>query len=230
MEQYQNIGLNYLCPKALSELTPCNSDWYCNGCSKVIRDFRGMTEQQVIDAMFADSKIHCGIFDAGSVVVIPQTRWKKYLSAALMALGLTTLQHAVFAQQKAHAKKKSASASAHKKQIDSVTEEAIPSIGVFYADSQPEYPGGMPKFYDYVTSHLKDIPVDDLKKAVVKFTIEQNGSMTDVQMLQRVDDVTDGKILRVLKNSIPWKPGLKDGRPFKTDYIYSLPSGLQAQN
>ncbi len=227
MKQYSNIQLSYQCPKTVGELTLCNSDWYCNGCSKVITDFRGMTEQQIIDVIVTNSQIHCGIFDAGSIAVVPQTRWKKYFSAVLLTFGLTTLNHAVFAQQKTHAKKKSISASAHKKQTDTIT--AIPTMGIIepLSISEPEFIGGLPKFYDYFKTSLKDIAIDGEHHGTVKFIVNEDGSIDDVQMVQNISIDIDQIIIEVIKKSPRWKPAIQDSKPVKAGITIPVSIGNQ---
>lgn len=96
MEPLQNIKLSFKCPKQLSELQSCNGDWYCDGCKKMVYDFRGMTEDQIM-ACFAKSNYKmCGMFDAGRVEVLTQhSKWFKWASATMLFLGLTSCHSAV---------------------------------------------------------------------------------------------------------------------------------------
>ncbi|OCX51736.1 hypothetical protein BEL04_17125 [Mucilaginibacter sp. PPCGB 2223] len=90
METLQNIKLSFKCPKQLNELQPSNGDWYCDGCRKVVRDFRGMSEAQILEVFAKNEYRICGLFEAGRVEVLPrQNTWLRWASAAMLFLGLT---------------------------------------------------------------------------------------------------------------------------------------------
>ncbi|WP_448700283.1 hypothetical protein ACFGVR_00260 [Mucilaginibacter sp. AW1-3] len=96
MEPLQNIKLSFKCPKQLNELQPCNGDWYCDGCKKMVYDFRGMTEEQVMASLIKNNYKMCGIYDAERIEVLPRYgKWFKWASAAMLFLGLTSCHSAV---------------------------------------------------------------------------------------------------------------------------------------
>jgi len=77
-------------------------------------------------------------------------------------------------------------------------------------DKFPEFPGGMKGFYDF----LKDIKYPDEAKrndisgkVFVKFTIEKDGSVTNVEALKGIGSGCDEEAVRVIKKSPKWKPG-----------------------
>jgi len=91
METLQNIKLTFKCPKQLNELQPCNGDWYCDGCRKIVHDFRGMSEKQILKAFEKNDYKLCGMFENGRIEVQPQPyKWLKWASAAMLFLGLTS--------------------------------------------------------------------------------------------------------------------------------------------
>jgi len=92
MEAFQNIQLSFKCPKALDELQPCQSNWYCDGCRKMVYDFRGMEEAQILQTFEQSGQKLCGIYDAHRIKVLPQQpRWIRASWTAVMALGITIL-------------------------------------------------------------------------------------------------------------------------------------------
>ena len=98
MQPLQHIKLSFKCPKQLNELQPCNGDWYCDGCNKIVRDFRGMAESQIRDAIGGSQNV-CGMFEANRIQVLPrQTKWLKCAGAAMMFLGLTSCQKDLYLQ------------------------------------------------------------------------------------------------------------------------------------
>jgi len=91
METLQNIKLTFKCPKQLNELQPCNGDWYCDGCRKIVHDFRGMSEKQILKAFEKNDYKLCGMFEDGRIEVQQQQyKWLKWASAAMLFLGLTS--------------------------------------------------------------------------------------------------------------------------------------------
>lgn len=95
MEPLKNIKLTFKCPKQLNQLQPCNGDWYCDGCHKIVRDFRGMSEAQILEFLKKNEHKICGMFEPGRIEVQPQQyKWLKWASAAMLFLGLTSCHEA----------------------------------------------------------------------------------------------------------------------------------------
>jgi len=98
-------------------------------------------------------------------------------------------------------------------------------------DEQPEYPGGIKRFYQYVADNFDRPNVDDLDKisVLVSFVIEKDGSMTDIKVLRNPGYGLDKEAIRVLKSlRTKWKAGIKDGEKVRTQY--TLPITIQMMN
>jgi len=98
-------------------------------------------------------------------------------------------------------------------------------------DVQPEYPGGIKKFYEYVGNNFEKPSIDDVEKisVYVSFVIEKDGSMTDIKVLRNPGYGLDKEAIRVLKSlKTKWKPGVKDGQKVRTQY--TLPITIQMTN
>ncbi|MFC0515652.1 energy transducer TonB [Mucilaginibacter angelicae] len=216
MNQFQNIHLTFKCPKTLNELTACNSDWYCAGCNRIIMDFRGMQEEQILNSLKSGDKIHCGIFDADRIAYTPQPKWQRWVSAGAIALGLTTLNSRVFAQQKSQALGGDTTRVKPGAAADSVNNQI--TVGVFLFSAQPEYLGGISRFYDHLKKNLGKVSVKETKSTVVKFTIERDGMLINAKLVKEGDDKIDKQLVRLIKESYKWKPGIINGRPVITDY------------
>ncbi|RZJ36133.1 MAG: energy transducer TonB [Flavobacterium sp.] len=91
-------------------------------------------------------------------------------------------------------------------------------------DRQPEFPGGIGKFYAYIGNNFKKIELEDEAsiRVFVSFVIEKDGSMTEIRVLRDPGYGAGTEAIRVLK-SLPtkWKPGIIAGQPVRT--AYSLP-------
>lgn len=216
MDQFQNIQLTFKCPKTLNELTACNSDWYCTGCNKVIMDFRGMEEARILNSLNNGDKIHCGIFDAARIAYTPQPKWQRWVSAGLIALGLTTLNSRVFAQQNVKALGGDTTRAKPGAVADSVNNQI--TLGIFLYLAQPEYPGGMSRFYDYLKKNLSKASVKEAKTTVVKFTIERDGTPVNAMLVTNGNAKIAKQLIQVINESHRWRPGTINGRPVVTDY------------
>jgi len=102
-------------------------------------------------------------------------------------------------------------------------------------DKQPEYPGGIRKFYDYLGKEIKYPEVAKKNKTQGKvflsFTVEKNGKLEDVVITKGLTKETDAEAVRVIKNSPKWNPGLIDGKPVRVKYNlnvnFNLSSGTE---
>jgi periplasmic protein TonB len=95
-------------------------------------------------------------------------------------------------------------------------------------DTQPEYPGGMKKFYEYVGNNFEKPEIEDVEtiSVNVSFVIEKDGSMTDIKVLRNPGYGLDKEAIRVLKSlKTKWSPGIKDGKKVRTQY--TLPIKIQ---
>lgn len=88
--------------------------------------------------------------------------------------------------------------------------------------SQPTFPGGMDKFYEYVSNSMQ-YPQEARDKKVtgkvfLSFVIETDGELTDIKIDRRLGYGTDEEALRVLKASPKWIPGIQDGQKVRVKY------------
>lgn len=59
-------------------------------------------------------------------------------------------------------------------------------------------------------------------KVFVKFVIEKDGSITDVQILRSVEASLDKEAVRVVKAMPKWKPGKQRGKPVRVSYTIPI--------
>lgn len=88
-------------------------------------------------------------------------------------------------------------------------------------DKQPAFPGGINKFYSYVAQNFRtpEIQLSNTIKVYVSFVIEEDGTMTDIQVLRNPGFGLDKEAIRVLKNlKTKWIPGILNGKPVRTSY------------
>ncbi len=118
-------------------------------------------------------------------------------------------------------------------EVEGPGEPAAPEIFTI-VEEMPEPPGGIQVFYKYVSTHVvypqmaKEAGVSG--KAFLKFVVETDGSISDVQVIKGVAGCPDcdKEAIRVVK-SYPekWKPGRQNGRPARV--YYNLPIAFKIQ-
>lgn len=94
--------------------------------------------------------------------------------------------------------------------------------------TQPNFPGGMGMFFKYVGNNFK-IP-ENFKgngKIYLKFFIEKDGSITDIEIIRDLGFGLGDEAVRVIKESPKWIPGQVNGKP--TRMIYSLPITINSK-
>ena len=92
-------------------------------------------------------------------------------------------------------------------------------------DKQPQFPGGMDRFYAYVGRTFEKPEMDEPKtvRILVSFVIERDGGMTDINVLSRTNEALNNEAIRVLKSlKTKWSPGIKDGAPVRTQYTLPI--------
>lgn len=115
------------------------------------------------------------------------------------------------------------------------TQTTVPIVSEGLVDPQelPEYPGGMHALYNFITSNIK-LPSVITEKGIygtcyVKFTVDVDGSIKDVNILKGVKDCPecDEESKRIISIMPKWKPGKVSGKVTPT--FFNLPIKFKAQ-
>ena len=89
-------------------------------------------------------------------------------------------------------------------------------------EKQPEYPGGIKKFYEYLGKNIKypKMAIDNnvSGKVFVSFIVEKDGQLSDIQITRSLGSGTDEEAIRVLTSSPKWNPGVSEGKPVRVKY------------
>jgi len=112
-------------------------------------------------------------------------------------------------------------------ETNSLTSENKGDIYDFVSiEKQPEFPGGIAKFYKYVGGNIKypktaqDNNVQG--KVFLSFVVEKDGSLSDIQITRSLGSGTDEEAIRVLKESPKWNPGIKNGLAVRVKYHINI--------
>lgn len=92
-------------------------------------------------------------------------------------------------------------------------------------DRQPNFPGGIQNFYEYVATHFDRENLDEGEtiRVSVSFVIEKDGTMTDIQVNQNTNAGVAKEAIRVLKSlKKKWTPGIKDGQSVRTQFTLPI--------
>lgn len=98
-------------------------------------------------------------------------------------------------------------------------------------DQQPSFPGGTNALNTFIVSNLK-YPVFAQEKGiqgrvVVKFIVEKDGSISNVEVDRSVDPDLDNEAMRVVKAMPKWIPGQINGKAVKVECSHPFVFRLQ---
>ncbi|RZK80593.1 MAG: energy transducer TonB [Pedobacter sp.] len=89
-------------------------------------------------------------------------------------------------------------------------------------ESQPSFPGGMEKFYEYLKKTVKYPAMAQENniqgKVFLSFVVEKDGALTDIKVDRKLGGGTDEEAVRVLKASPRWVPGIQNGKKVRVKY------------
>lgn len=83
-------------------------------------------------------------------------------------------------------------------------------------NAEPVFPGGLTALMNYFAKNIK-YPKDAYQKGIqgrviCRFTINKDGSVSDVEIVKKVYSSLDAEAVRLIKNmSKKWKPGMRNG-------------------
>ncbi len=107
-----------------------------------------------------------------------------------------------------------------------VVEEDTKVYGTAGIEVIPEFPGGMEKFYGFVSRNYQAPEEEGLKgKVFVTFVVEKDGSLTDIKVIRDIGYGTGKEAIRVLNKCPKWNPGEQNGKKVRVQY--SLPITIQ---
>ncbi len=90
----------------------------------------------------------------------------------------------------------------------------------------PSYPGGEDKFRKYLNDNIKYPTVDRENniqgKVTLQFTVNIDGSLTDIRSVRAPTQAMADEAIRVLKKSPKWKPGIQNGRPVRAQFTQTI--------
>jgi TonB family protein len=90
----------------------------------------------------------------------------------------------------------------------------------------PNFPGGMNNFINYLSANLRYPAADKDNniqgKAVMQFVVEQDGSLSHIQVIRSPSIAMGQEAARVLASSPKWTPGIQNGKPVRAQYTIPI--------
>jgi len=84
----------------------------------------------------------------------------------------------------------------------------------------PQFPGGAIEFMKWLTKNLKYPSSAQQRKVqgrvLAQFTVNKDGSISDLELVEKLDPQCDREALRVLRMMPKWKAGIMDAKPCRT--------------
>ncbi|WP_229379422.1 energy transducer TonB [Fibrella forsythiae] len=98
-------------------------------------------------------------------------------------------------------------------------------------EQMPDFPGGQTALRDFLQRTLRYPGAASSAgvsgRVVVTFTVNSDGTLTDLNVLKGLGFGTDEEALRVLKAMPRWKPGRQSGRPVRVRFTLPITFSLE---
>lgn len=92
----------------------------------------------------------------------------------------------------------------------------------FVVEVQPEFPGGMDSMYAFIQKNLiypEKAKAEGIEGRVfITFTIEKDGSVSNVKILRGIGGDCDEAAKEVVEKMPKWKPGKQRGKPVRVQF------------
>ena len=118
-------------------------------------------------------------------------------------------------------------------EVEEVVEQIVEEEIFVTAEEMPTFQGGdLSKFRNWVQSNVKypQIALENgiQGNVVIKFVVEKDGKLSNIQVLQSPDKTLSEAAIAVLQKSPKWKPGKQRNKPVRV--TYTLPVSFRIQN
>ena len=93
-------------------------------------------------------------------------------------------------------------------------------------EQMPEFPGGTPELMKYISTNVK-YPAEATKngaqgRVLVQFIVEKDGSISEVEVIKKVNEHLDAEAVRVVNAMPKWKPGKQNGETVRVKYTLPI--------
>lgn len=103
-----------------------------------------------------------------------------------------------------------------------VHEAADPGPVYEVAEVMPEFPGGTPALFEFISRHLQypQEAIDNQTegRVVLQFVVDKEGKVSNIQVKRSIDPALDQAAIDVIRTLPDWKPGMQNGQPVNVRY------------
>ena len=95
---------------------------------------------------------------------------------------------------------------------------------------QPQFPGGTAAWLNFLSRHLRppqDMEAGEKRSCQIRFSVDEEGVITNFQVVQSGGAEFDNEVIRVLKKMPKWLPAIQNGKP--TTVSFTQPVTFVAQ-
>lgn len=116
------------------------------------------------------------------------------------------------------------SLAAQAQSVENADSVAVEETVYQFVEEQPEFPGGVKALMKYFRDNLKYPRISRDNKSqgtsTVRFTVNADGYISDAEIVRSTGDMyLDKEALRVISEMPKWKPGKKNGKPVRVEYV-----------
>ena len=111
-------------------------------------------------------------------------------------------------------------------------EEENENVVFKVVETMPSFPGGDAALMKYISDNVRYPAIAQENgiqgRAICQFTVEKDGSITDIQIVRSAGDETlDKEAKRVIKSMPKWSPGKQRGKAVRVSYTIPINFRLQ---
>lgn len=93
-------------------------------------------------------------------------------------------------------------------------------------EQQPEFPGGVKALMEHIKANTR-YPQEAKSRGIqgrviVRFIVEEDGTLTGEQVLEPVDPQLDAEAIRIARSMPKWRPGRLAGKPIRTRFSFPV--------
>lgn len=109
-----------------------------------------------------------------------------------------------------------------KPELIGVVVKTVPDTPFDVVEQMPEFPGGQEAMMKYLSESVKypkEASKDGIQgRVVVQFVVEKDGSISEVEVIKKVNEHLDAEAIRVVNAMPKWKPGKQKGEPVRVKF------------
>ncbi len=98
----------------------------------------------------------------------------------------------------------------------------------------PQFPGGFDALVKFLGHNTRYPAVarenNNQGRVIISFVVERDGSLTNMNVARGIGGGCEEEVMRVIRSSMPWKPGMLDGKIVRAAYNVSVNFTIQGKS